>query len=128
MKELLFGITELSLEQEILETQVNDFAETINAAIEENARVALDQVEYEKRYNGLVKQFEDANAKLEAVKDEILKRNVKRENIERFISEIKKVGMVTEYNEEQFQNLVECITVGQEDVIVRFKDGSEVSV
>lgn len=128
MKELLFGTTQLSLEQEILEKKVNEFAEAINLAIEENARVALGQSEYDKSYNGLVKQFEDANAKLEAVKDKILKRNVKRENIEGFVSEIEKFGMVGEYDEEKFQSLVECMTVGHEEVIVQFKDGSEVRV
>ena len=61
MKEMLFGTVELESEQRQLEDELNEVAGLIEDCIKENARVALDQAEYEKRYNGLVERFDKAS-------------------------------------------------------------------
>lgn len=49
MKDMLLGVSDLEEEQAKLEVTI-----LIEDCISENDRVALDQQEYEKRYNGLV--------------------------------------------------------------------------
>ncbi len=42
-------------------------AELIQQCISENAKVALDQTEYQKRYNGLICRLDDVQERLDAV-------------------------------------------------------------
>lgn len=49
MKEMMFGTAQLESEQGNLEDELNEVAGLIEDCINENARVALDQAEYEKR-------------------------------------------------------------------------------
>ena len=58
MKEMLFGTAELEAEQENLETEINEIAGLIEDCVNENARVALNQTEYEERYNALVARLD----------------------------------------------------------------------
>ena len=68
MKEMLFGTADLETEQGKLEDELNEVAGLIEDCINENARIALDQAEYEKRYNGLVGRFDKTNSRLEEIK------------------------------------------------------------
>lgn len=49
--------TALESELSDLEAEINIAAELIEECIKENAHVALDQAEYQKRYDGLVSSF-----------------------------------------------------------------------
>ena len=53
--------------------------------IAENARVAQDQGEYQKRYNGLVERYEKAKARFDEVTEAIAARSVKAERLAGFI-------------------------------------------
>ncbi|MDR1606364.1 MAG: recombinase family protein [Streptococcaceae bacterium] len=129
MKAILFDTATLEQEQDELEGKINELAESINSAIEENARVALDQVAYEKRYNDLVERFDTTNTRLEAVKFDITQKQARREQMELFIAELEMVGVVEKFDEELFRSLVEVMTVAVDGrVVVRFKDGAEVEI
>lgn len=126
MKEMLFGTVELESEQRQLEDELNEVAGLIEDCIKENARVALDQAEYEKRYNGLVERFDKANERLEEIKAQIAERQARGQQIEMFLKDLEKVGVVKEFDDDLFLALVERIEVGREKVVVRFKDGTKV--
>lgn len=126
MKEMLFGTVELESEQRELEDELNEVAGLIEDCIKENARVALDQAEYEKRYNGLVERFDKANERLEEIKAQIAERQARGQQIEMFLKDLEKVGVVKEFDDDLFLALVERIEVGREKVVVRFKDGTKV--
>ena len=125
MKEMLFGTVELESEQRQLEDELNEVAGLIEDCIKENARIALDQAEYEKRYNGLVERFDKANERLEEIKAQIAERQARGQQIEMFLKDLEKVGVVKEFDDDLFLALVERIEVGREKVVVRFKDGTE---
>ena len=125
MKEMLFGTVELESEQRQLEDELNEVAGLIEDCIKENARIALDQAEYEKRYNGLVERFDKANERLEEIKVQIAERQTRGQQIEMFLKDLEKVGVVKEFDDDLFLALVERIEVGREKVVVRFKDGTE---
>ena len=54
-------------------------AELIEQCVAENARIALDQTEYQKKYDGLAGRFNRAKARLEEVGQAITERQAKRE-------------------------------------------------
>ncbi|WP_196773847.1 MULTISPECIES: recombinase family protein [Lactobacillales] len=127
-KEFLFGTAELSKEQEELESNLNQLADEINALINENARIAIDQAEYERNYNSLVKQFDETEDRLGEVKEEISMRQGNQEQVEMFLKNLEKTDLIDEFDERLFNRLVEVIEVGREKVTVTFKDGSEVTI
>ena len=51
--------------------------------IAENARIAQDQGEYQKRYNGLVERYEKAKARFDEVTEAIAQRSAKGERLRR---------------------------------------------
>ena len=51
--------------------------------IAENARIAQDQGEYQKRYNGLVERYEKAKTRFDEVTEAIAERSAKGERLRR---------------------------------------------
>ena len=72
MKEVAFGTDELDREKKHLQEEMNVVAELIQQCIAENARIAQNQGEYEKRYNALAERFDRAKARLSEVEDGIV--------------------------------------------------------
>ena len=69
--------------------------------MEENARVAQDQDEYNARHNALVERYNVATARQTEINAERSDRRIKHVNITRFISTIKQQEhLVTEFDEE----------------------------
>jgi len=107
---------------------LNVVAELIEQCVAENARVALDQTEYQKKYDGLAERFNKAKARLSEVGQSITERQAKREKIGRFISSLEnRDGPLTKFNEDDWYSLVEYATVyGKDDIRFTFKNGMEV--
>lgn len=105
-------------------------AELIHQYINENAHVALDQSEYQARYELLTERFDKTKARLEEVTGAITEKQASKEKIEMFLAELKKQDdVVTEFDESLWYSLVDYVTVfNKEDVRFTFKDGTEISV
>lgn len=67
MVDLLFDTSKLEAEQATLREETKLISDMVQQGIYENAHVALDQTEYQKRYEGLTQRFEAAKERLEAV-------------------------------------------------------------
>ena len=85
MMALLFDTTALEREQEELQQETQVVSDMVRQCIYENAHVALDQTEYQKRYDGLTERFEKAKARLDAVTAEIHQMQTQRASIEDFL-------------------------------------------
>ncbi len=99
--------------------------------VQENAKVAQNQADYEQRIAGLQQRYDEAVAKLVAVENRRLERSAKRTNITRFLKALVKQGddLVTEFDEELWYITVDSITVFADGrLVVRFRDGGEVAV
>ncbi|GFI25063.1 hypothetical protein IMSAGC012_00169 [Lachnospiraceae bacterium] len=105
-------------------------AELIQQCISENARVALDQTEYQKRYDGLAGRLDDVQERLDAAGQAILKKQAHREKIEMFLYGLQKQEeLVTGLEEDLWYSLIEYATVfSKEDIRFTFKDGTEIKV
>ena len=61
----------------------------VQQCVNENARIALDQEEYQKRYDGLAEWFDGVKARLDEITHTITERQAKRQKIEMFLSDWK---------------------------------------
>ena len=102
----------------------------IQQCIDENAHVALDQTEYQSRYDGLADRFDQTKARLDEVGSAITEKQAKREQIERFLAELERQdGVATEFDENLWYSLIDFATVfNKEDIRFTFKDGTEIKV
>ena len=107
---------------------MNVVAELIEQCVAENARIALDQTEYQKKYDGLAERFNGAKARLEEVGQSITERQGKWEKIGRFVSCLEnRGGPLTEFNEDDWYSLVDYATVySRENIRFTFKNGMEI--
>ncbi len=104
------------------------FKSATAGCVSENAHKALDQTEYQKRYDGLVKRFDRTKERLEAVSHAIVEKQAQREKVEMFLAELEKQdGLCTEFDESLWISLVDYVTVyNKDDVRFTFKDGTEI--
>ena len=128
MKEAVFGTDELDREKKHLQEEMNVVAELIQQCIAENARIAQNQAEYEKRYNALAERFDRAKARLGEVEDGIVAKQAQREMMQNLVDTLE--GMpdaVDSFDEGAWYALVDYATVyGRDDVRFTFKNGMEI--
>ena len=128
MIDLLFNTTELEAEQSTLLEETQLISDMVQQTIHENAHVALDQTEYQKRYDNLTQRFETAKHRLETVMAELDRMQTQRADIEAFLESFEALpGTLTEFKLENWYSLVEYATVySADDIRFTFKHGQEV--
>jgi chromosome segregation ATPase len=114
----------------VLTGEVNTVAELIQKCIDENARMAQDQTEYEKRYDALVQRFDTARAKLDETQAAITKKQAQRQMMENFMDVLRSLPEQVEiFDEGTWYALCDYITVyGKDDIRVTFRNGMEIPV
>ena len=127
---LLCGNEELLRQQSELSDEMGVLVEMTQTAVAENARIALDQTEYQKRYDGLVNRYDAAKAKYDVVTEQIADRNAKQEILTSFLDTLRKVdGAVSEFDEVLWSSTVDFITVfSSKDIRITFKGGIEIQL
>lgn len=119
--------TALESELSDLEAEINIAAELIEDCIKENAHVALDQDEYQKRYDALVARFDKAKARHTEVTDLIAERMARKHQIEAYLKNLRSREPLTEFRETDWLAMVDYIAVhSKNDIRVTFKDGNEI--
>lgn len=124
----LFGTESLEAEKAELQSEMTVTAELIQKCIDENAHIALDQAEYQERYEGLVARFDKAKARFEEVSELITDKKARGEAVESFIAELgRQDGLIADFDERLWYSLVDSATVYSEnDVRFTFKNGAEI--
>jgi len=97
----------------------------MKAWIAENARRAMNQSEYYKRYDELEARLNEVNAKHSKVEETILLRNAKRGNAQQVMAMLRQDGLASEFDEGLFGAIVERVTVYKDKLVFRLKDGTE---
>ncbi|MCL2286279.1 MAG: zinc ribbon domain-containing protein, partial [Firmicutes bacterium] len=129
LRDDLYGTADLEVERMTLQEETAVVAELIQKCIGENARTALDQREYQERYEGLVARFDTAKARFEEVSKLVTDKKARSELVEAFTTELaRQDGLLTEFDERLWFSLVDFATVyGEDDVRFIFKDGTEIT-
>ena len=87
-----------------------------------------DQNEYQKRYDGLVQQYDTTKARYDEVVATIFDKEVQSERLADFIKVLKaQDGTVSEFDDSLWGSMVEFVTVGRDkEITVTFRDGTEI--
>ena len=96
--------------------------------VAENARVAQDQDEYQKRYEGLVQRYDEAKARYDEVVASISAKEAQGERLANFIKVLKSQdGAIRDFDDRFWGGMVEFVTVGRDkEITVTFRDGTEI--
>ena len=130
MCQTLFETETLESEREKLSTEMYLLQNMIQAAIAENAHVALDQNTYQKRFDELSGKYEDAKRQHDDIKQQIADKTSARTAASQFIAALKKMdGLITEFDLSLWGSLLDHATVySKEDMRYTFKDGIEIKL
>ena len=125
MMDLLFNTTELEAEQSMLLEETQLISDMVQEMILENAHAALDQIEYQKRYNSLIQRFETTKQRLEMVMAELDRMQTQRADIEAFLESFEALpDTLTEFKLENWYSLVDyAIVYSADDIRFTFKNG-----
>lgn len=126
-KDAAFDLSGLIAERHELQTELQVVSELTHQCINENARIALDQTDYQKRYNALTERFEKVKTRLDNVTEEIRDKEVRQATIEAFLNELKDLEGVAEFQPALWYSLADFMTIyTKDDVRIKFKDGTEI--
>ncbi len=128
--EALTDISDLDAEQEQLQSEIEIVVEMIRKLIAENTQVAMDQAEYERKYNGYCARYEEGNKRLTEITELRMERTAKRANIRICMDRIgQQENLVTEFDEELWYSMVDYVTVYEgKSMVFTFRDGRQVEL
>ncbi len=128
-KSTAFDTTALEIEAASLETEMQVISEKMQALIRENATIALDQEEYQKKFQAMSDRFDQAKAKKTETEKQIADKKARLGAVEEYMRLLKKQnGRVEEFNSELWCGLLDFVTVGENKMVFTFRDGTEVEV
>ena len=128
-KDAAFDLSALTAEGNELQNELLVVSELMHQSMYENARVALDQVEYQKYYGSLTVRYDKAKARLEEVNGVISDKQTRQATIESFLNEVKRLDCVIIFQPALWYSLADHMMVySKEDVRVIFKDGTVIVV
>ena len=122
----LTDTSELEAEKEKYAGEMSLVADMVQAAMLENARIALDQEEYRQKNDVLSARFEAAKKKHDELAMRIEEIETRGQNLRHFQETLESLnGQVTEFDSDLWGSLVDYITVYENgEKTVTFRDGS----
>ena len=129
IKEQLYGLKDLESELASISAEEEVAAELITQCIRENARVALNQEDYNTRYQALCSRHDAIQARLDSVEAEINRRRLRRSDIDRFIDDLmRQPAIITTFDPILWSTMVERVTIhGKNDLRFTFRNGTEIT-
>ena len=128
VRQILCDTTTLAEERAKLQQELAVLVEMTEKCIRENARIAQNQEEYQKHYEGLVARYDAAKARFDEVTEAISAKEAQSERLARFIKRLKvQTEPVAEFDEQLWGCMVDYVSVGvDKGMTVVFRDGTEV--
>ena len=130
MRVLISDCSTLDAEIESLNDELEVISEMVNQCIKENATSVIDQAEYTKKYNGLVRKYEQATKALEKATEERKHRVTRDRDLRIFIATLKEKPLVLEeWSEDLWITLLDSATVYKgKKIKFLFKNGAEIEI
>lgn len=131
LKETLIAITDnavLVKERDALQDECEVVMQLMKRAVQENARVPLDQAEYKAKEIGMAERYNKASHRLAEVTKEIAARNAKRSELQNFLKQLdKRDTLLTEFDEALWLGIVHQVKVhSDKEFTFVLKDWEEV--
>lgn len=127
-RKMLCSIADLEKEKDRQAEEMNVVSELMHRALEENATVAQDQEEYEKKYAQLEARYNVAEEDFHEAEDKIEKQRARNRLLCQMTRQLKDLdGPLVEFDAGLWGVFVEQVTVlADRSMVVRFKDGTEI--
>ena len=126
----LTDTADLDAEQETLENESEVVLGLIQKIISENAQTAMDQEEYNRRYDAYSERFEAARKRLAEIAELRQERNAKKTRIRLFMENMNShQELVQSFDEELWYSTVDYVTVYEDKrQVFTFRDGRQVEI
>lgn len=126
----LTDTSDLDTELKNLQNESEVLVGLIQKIISENAKTAMDQEEYNRRYDAYSEQFGAARRRMAEIEDIRQERNAKRTRIQLFMERLKvQSDIVEQFDEELWYSTVDYMTVYEDGRLVfTFRDGRQVEI
>ena len=119
---IISGTSELDAQMSVAKDEMAFHADVIESLIAENARIAQDQTEYNKKYQLAMERYEAARSQYEVLAARVAEEHRKQRAVETFIKNVRDLGVITEFDEDLWGLLVDRVVVnGKDDIRVEFK-------
>ena len=120
----------LKVEITRLENERNVAAELVQQLIDQNARVAQNQDDYQRRYDEMFARYEDAEKALTTAQGSLHQKETQSEQIKSFIAEIEALpDSISEFRTDYWGHLVEKLTVHRKGTMTfSFACGVEIQI
>lgn len=120
--EIASDMTELEKQRDEHKADMVLLVDMVERLISENARIAQDQTEYNKKYKMAMERYETAKSAYEEVERQIEEAYKRIRTMETFIRNISDLGVIIEFDEDLWGLLVDSVIVyGKDDIRVEFK-------
>jgi len=118
----------LEKENSKFQTEIDVLLELLRKSVDENARTAINQADYEKSHNALLDRFEATKSIKAEVEEKLKERLAKGEEIRSFMKKLEESEKsLTDFDEELWNAVVVRVAVGDGGVVrFEFKNGQEV--
>ena len=128
VRQTLCDTTALSEEKTKLQQELAVLVEMTEKAVRENARIAQDQGEYQRHYDGMVARYDAAKARFDEVTEAISAKESQAERLAMFERTLKaQTEPMAEFDSQLWASMVECVTVGVDGgMTVVFRDGTRI--
>lgn len=130
VKTVLYDTGSLETEQSELQNELEIITELIQQCVTENTQVAINQTDYQKRYNDLTQRFESNKLRLKTVTKQISDKIIQRKKYEMLLNELcKQKNLLTEFDPILWCSTVDHVTViGKNDIQFTFKNDLTIRV
>ena len=128
MLPLLFKTDELEAERDKLMDEAQVVADAVQRNIAENARTALDQSAYQKRYDDLADRYDKLKTRIDELTTKIKETQSRKAGYEDFLKAFENTpDSLSEFSLDAFNGLVDHLTVyAKDDIRFTFRNGQEI--
>lgn len=125
----LTDTTSIEREAASLQDEMTVVDELIRQAIAQNANMALNQEDYQQRYDNLAKRYEAAVTRVAAIEAECAARKAQRHSIDVFLNSLLKSDeVVSEFSQTLWNAAVDHVTINEQgDMTFTFRNQMEIS-
>lgn len=125
---ILFKTDELEAERESLIEEAQVVADAVQKYIEENARTALDQTAYQKRYDDLADRYDKLKTRIDELTGKIEETQSRKAGYEDFLKAFENTpDTLTGFSLDAFNGLVDHLTLyAKGDIRFTFRNGQEI--
>jgi len=124
----LCNTDDLLEEKRRLESEMAVLVDMVQGCIAENAHIAQDQEEYQKRYDGMVARYDAAKTKFDETIAAISAKEAQSARLTAFVKALReRDDIIEDFDESLWGCMVEYVTVGRKkEMTVTFRDGTAV--